>query len=227
MNKFSKVDLIFFNLIPSLFILLLFYAKLSHTTELTIYLDNWTTNIPESYNVHTNEYIYLEKNSNSFLTDELSAVSSMNAVRSGPEGSQTSLFTRGTESNHTLVTINSSPITDHSTTNGLTDLGLLNINFADRLHLIEGPMSTLYGPNAVGGVVDVQVANKYQNLFSTTYGSHNKSKIGIENSFGDNNEYSFGIYSDTSDGISTYPSGSEKDGFSSFAYNLGYSGISK
>ena len=148
-----------------IFFFILIFSRSAISLDLTLYVNNWLTEIPETYKVHTDHYIYLDKNLSSTLSDVLDTNSSFNAVRSGPKGSQTSVFTRGTNSNHTLVTLNGSPITDHSTSNGLSDLGLIDTSFASRLHLIDGPMSTLYGPNAVGGVIDIQTEKKLMEDF--------------------------------------------------------------
>ena len=148
--------------------------------DLTIYPNYWSKNLIETYTTHSDKYVFLENEESSILGDALNSITSLNAVRSGPAGQQTSLFTRGTNSNHTLVTINGSPITDHSTSNGLTDLGAINTNFASSLHIIKGPMSTLYGADAVGGVIDIQTSKKYLNSINVGVGSNNKKKLGIK-----------------------------------------------
>ena len=84
---------------------ILLYSKNLLSLDLTVYVNNWLTEIPETYKVHTDQYIYLDKNLSSMLSDVLDSNASFNSVRSGPKGSQTSVFTRGTNSNHTLVTI--------------------------------------------------------------------------------------------------------------------------
>jgi len=153
----------------------------------------------------------------------LKSVTSFNAVTSGPERQQSSLFTRGTNSNHTLVTINGSSIVDHSTTNGLTDIGMINTSFIDNIHLIKGPMSTVHGPNAIGGVIDLQTSKNFNSSFKTTLGKNNTKKIDIDYVFGDFKEFNLGFYIEKSDGISIYPKGSEKDGYNVVNQNFAYS----
>ena len=60
------------------------------------------------YETHTDQYINLDFNTNSILGDVLQHQTNICTVRSGSTGSQTSVFFRGTNSNHTLVTINGS-----------------------------------------------------------------------------------------------------------------------
>ena len=192
----------------------------------TIVCDSLVINIPifftqtpshRSNEIHNNEYIFPDNES--ILTDALNDVANFNAVRSGSKGQQTSLFTRGTNSNHTLVTINGSAITDHSTTNGATDLNNVNVSFADGIHLYTGPMSTIYGPNAIGGVVDIKTSDVKENEIAVTYGSNNTKQTHITISEGLTN---FGINFEESDGISVYPKGDEKDGYNILGFNFGH-----
>ena len=173
----------------------------------------------ELYETHTDQYINLDFTSNSILGDVLQHQTNICTVRSGPTGSQTSVFFRGTNSNHTLVTINGSAITDHSTTNGATDFGLVNTNFADGLHIVHGPMSTVYGANAVAGVVDLKTGMNTKNQLDTTVGSNNQRKISFKKLW---DNWNIGVSVDSSDGISTYPQGTEKDGYDIKSFNVGY-----
>lgn len=172
--------------------------------------------------IYTDSFIWLDdekKEGSSILSEALEDAPSFNAVRSGPAGQQTSLFTRGTNSNHTLVTINGSAITDYSTTNGATDLNNINIHFADGLHLYTGPMSTNYGPNAVGGVVDIQTSDYKRNEISLSHGSHDTNTMSY--TYG-KDYFNFGIYAEGSDGISVYPQGTEPDGYDVLGFNIGH-----
>tara|TARA_Y100001970_G_scaffold51188_2_gene64792 strand:+ start:1964 stop:3730 length:1767 start_codon:yes stop_codon:yes gene_type:complete len=207
-----------------LILLIVVFSTPLRSLELTLYVNNWLDEIPETYNVHSDDYINLNTELSSVLSDVLKTKSSFNAVRSGPKGSQTSLFTRGTNSNHTLVTINGSSIIDHSTTNGLVDLGLIDTNFASQLHLIDGPMSTLYGANALGGVIDIQSEKKIKNKIIATVGSYGEKNLTLQNTFGQNKEYNIGLTMNHSEGISVYPDGEEKDGYNLKSVNLSYHG---
>ena len=208
-----------------IFLFLLLLNTQVKSLDLTLYVNNWLNEIPETYNVHKDDYINLDSNIDTILSDVLTSKSSFNAVRSGPKGSQTSLFTRGTNSNHTLISINGSPITDHSTSNGLSDLGLIDTSFAGQIHLIDGPMSTLYGANALGGVVDIQTTNGFENKIITTVGSYGEKKINLRNNFGENKNYTIGISYEQTEGISVYPEGEEKDGYNLNSLNFSHNNI--
>ncbi len=206
------------------FIASLIYSITANSLELTVYVNNWLDEIPETYNVHSDDYINLESKVSTVLSDVLNSKSSFNAVRSGPKGQQTSLFTRGTNSNHTLVTINGSSIADHSSSNGLSDLGLIDTNFASQLHMIDGPMSTLYGANAVGGVIDIQSEKKIKNKIVGTIGTYGEKNLYSQNIFGENRQFNLGLSINQSEGISAYPEGQEKDGYDLKGINFSYHG---
>lgn len=77
------------------------------------------------------------------------------APRSGPIGQQASIFSGGFESNHTLVLFDGTRIDDPSTPEGLFDAGQDTLGDAARIEVVQGPMSALYGSNALGGVVNI------------------------------------------------------------------------
>ena len=85
----------------------------------------------------------------------LRLVNNLSVVQSGPVGQQTSVFMRGSNSNHTLVLLNGIPINDQSTTNGAYDFGQ---NFISNLHRIEvykGSAGAHWGADAIGGAVNL------------------------------------------------------------------------
>lgn len=74
-------------------------------------------------------------------------------VRSGGLGQQTSIFTRGTNSNHTLVLIDGVRI--NSATSAQASIQSLAVNDVERVEIVKGPMSVLYGSDAIGGVINI------------------------------------------------------------------------
>jgi len=139
--------------------------------------------------------------------------SSFQTVRSGPRGQQTSVFTRGTNSNSTLFMINGSPVYDHSTTNGLFDAGVDSVTYADSVDLYKGSQSTLWGPNAVGGAINVNTGIAFQDSAEVTVASNNTIGTGITyaNTV-DNGNYSIKLHQQSSDGYSIVESG-DSDGY--------------
>jgi vitamin B12 transporter len=89
------------------------------------------------------------------LPDILNTMPGLNVVRTGGEGGQTSLFTRGTNSNHTKVLLDGIDISDPSTPAGAVDLGRVLAADVGRVEVMRGPGSALYGSDAIGGVVNI------------------------------------------------------------------------
>ncbi len=85
--------------------------------------------------------------------DVLRRVPGVTVARSGDEGKQTSVFTRGTNSNQTLVLFDGVRL--NSPYIGGYDLSLLTTAGLDRIEVARGPYSALWGADAVGGVVNV------------------------------------------------------------------------
>ena len=71
----------------------------------------------------------------------------------GGAGSVSSLFLRGTNDDHTLFLIDGQRIS--SATLGTSPLEVLDINQIERIEVVRGPRSSLYGADAIGGVVQI------------------------------------------------------------------------
>lgn len=71
----------------------------------------------------------------------------------GGYGQPTSLFLRGTNSDHVLVLIDGIKI--GSATSGTTALEQIPVDQIERIELVRGPRSSLYGAEAIGGVLQV------------------------------------------------------------------------
>ncbi len=89
------------------------------------------------------------------LVDALSAVPGLHIVQSGGPGGEASVFIRGTDSNQVLVLLNGMPINDPSDPNGAFNFGVDTLSDVQRIEVIRGPMSGLYGSGAVGGVINI------------------------------------------------------------------------
>ncbi|MEE9154295.1 MAG: TonB-dependent receptor [candidate division NC10 bacterium] len=87
------------------------------------------------------------------VEEALREVPSLNVVRQGSIGSQTSVFLRGANSDQTLVLIDGVRIAT-STTGGFNFADLTTDNI-ERIEVVRGPQSTLYGSDAIGGVINI------------------------------------------------------------------------
>lgn len=89
------------------------------------------------------------------LSDALALTPALSVNRNGEIGQLTTISIRGAESGQTLVLIDGVRINDPSGTDEGAILGDLLVNNIDRVEVLRGPQSTLYGSDAIGGVVDV------------------------------------------------------------------------
>jgi vitamin B12 transporter len=89
------------------------------------------------------------------LVDALSAVPGLRVAQSGGPGSQASVFIRGTNSNHVLVLIDGVPINDPADPGGLFNFGVDTLADVERIEIVRGPMSSVYGSSALGGVINI------------------------------------------------------------------------
>ncbi len=89
------------------------------------------------------------------VTDVLKQVPGLNVVQSGGPGGQTSVFMRGTNSNHTKVLIDGIDVSDPSNAGASFDFGQLLASDIERIEVLRGPQSGLYGSDAIGGVISI------------------------------------------------------------------------
>jgi len=108
------------------------------------------------------------------VVQALETVPGVHVAETGSFGGQTSLFMRGGESDYTKVLLDGVPLNQAG---GAIDLAQLTTDNIDRIEIVRGPVSVLYGTDAVTGVVQVftrtgqGAARLGADLRSGTYGS--------------------------------------------------------
>lgn len=93
------------------------------------------------------------------LTDALQDVPGLNIVQLGVKGTQTSVFMRGTNSDHVLVLVDGIEMNDPSSPNGSFDFGLFLLDGIESIEIVRGLQSVLYGADAIGGVIQIRTRN--------------------------------------------------------------------
>lgn len=86
------------------------------------------------------------------LGDALRRVPGLALSRTSSFGSQVALFTRGGQSNYTRVLIDGVPLNEPG---GTLDLGRITLDGIERIEVVRGPASVLYGSEAVTGVIQL------------------------------------------------------------------------
>src|SRR5262249_39695207 len=110
-------------------------------------------NVASSVTVITAQDI--EREQRRTVPDALSNVPGLNIVQTGGAGGGTSVFFRGTNANHTKVFIDGISGGDPNKPNGEFDFGQLLTNDIERIEVLRGPQSGLYGADALGGVISI------------------------------------------------------------------------
>jgi vitamin B12 transporter len=87
------------------------------------------------------------------LGEVLQAYAGVDIKDYGTPGTVKSIFIRGIPANGTLILLNGHPL--NSVTIGMADINAINVNTVERVEIIKGPVSNLYGANALGGVVNI------------------------------------------------------------------------
>jgi len=143
------------------------------------------------------------------------------------QGTYKSLYVLGATSAYTLILLDGIPLNDPTGVGGTFDIRLLLLDNIERIEILKGSQSTLYGSNAVAGVVNIiskkPVSNKPSLNGLLTYGTYNSFKgsanVSQKTKFF---EYDVNYAYNSTDGISeakdtTGDAGFDKDGFKQHA----------
>jgi vitamin B12 transporter len=106
---------------------------------------------PASVSVITSED--LEQKQIERVSDALREVPGLSIVQTGTAGQLTSVFTRGLRSEHTQILLDGIPI--NQGLQGAFNFADLTTDDIDRIEVVRGPQSTLYGPRALAGVIQI------------------------------------------------------------------------
>jgi vitamin B12 transporter len=112
-----------------------------------------TSRVGSSLTVITREQI--EQSGQTSVLEVLRSVPGLHVVQSGPPGGFTSVFMRGGNSQHTKVLLDGIPLNDPSNAGRSFDFSTLTIDNIERIEVLRGPQSTLYGSDAIGGVINI------------------------------------------------------------------------
>lgn len=168
--------------------------------------------IPAAVTVITEEDIS-EKNS-STVADILKEIPGLDVAQQGGPGKTTSVFIRGAESRHTLVLIDG--IRVNSPTTGGFDFADLNVNDIERIEIIRSPLSTLYGSDAIGGVIQIFTKKAHTSSGSMSFesGSYDTEREDVSTSL-KKERYDLNITAShlKTEGFSASKAGNEKDGY--------------
>ncbi len=98
------------------------------------------------------------------LTELLATTPGVTFSRSGGPGTQTSVNIRGADADHTVILIDGVVMTDPSTPGGNIDFGNLLVGDINKIEILRGAQSTLYGSQAIGGVINIETTKPQDGL---------------------------------------------------------------
>ena len=162
-------------------------------------------------------------NSGALDTNDLfKLVPGLDVFQSGQKGQQTSIFTRGSESNHTLVLLNGIAINDQSVTDGLHDFGQDFVQTLQQIEIYKGANGSHFGPSAIAGAINLITGPNYANSYSLSgFNTKNNSIDGNYSKITDNGWFlNFKGATTQSKTNSAIAKGNENDGVKNYQINL-------
>ena len=109
--------------------------------------------------------------SNSVI-DVLRRMPGIDVGQNGGIGQQSSIFVRGTNSNHVLILVDGVRL-NQANVSGSSDISQIPLSLVQRIEYIRGPRSSVYGSDAIGGVINILTERKTEGgTLNATMGSH-------------------------------------------------------
>jgi len=125
----------------------------------------------------------IDKSPAQTVEELLTSQTGIDITVNGGYGQASSLFMRGTGSRHTLILIDGLKM--GSASSGKTALELLPLDQVERIEIVRGPRSSLYGSEAIGGVIQIfthEGGKDFRTVFQTGVGSNKLRRDSISNS---------------------------------------------
>jgi len=163
------------------------------------------------------------------VTDLLRSFASINISQSGPTGTLTEIRFRGSESNHILVLVDGVEINDIGQ-GGLVNFAHLLVSDIERIELLRGPQSALWGSSAVSGVISITskkaaVSGQHKLSANLGIGTQTTRRLGMSYRIRqDRLLLSANVNHFETDGENISRQGGEEDGYrnTSFNTNIAY-----
>lgn len=144
----------------------------------------------------------IENSTSRSVPDLIRATAGVDLSTNGPYGKTSGVFLRGTATDHVLVLIDGVKL--YSATLGTTQIELLPLEQIDRIEILRGPRASLYGAEALGGVIQI---------FTRDGGKDNVIDLGIGAGSDSTKEASVGFSGGSGDSrFSIRASGFDTDG---------------
>lgn len=124
---------------------------------------------------------HIERSQARDLYELLRGEAGLDFARTGGAGSSTSLFVRGSNSNHVLVLIDGVRVAAAGT--GAAALEHLPLEQIERIELVRGPRAAWWGSDALGGVLQIFTRRAAGHEVSTRYGNNDVFGLAVRSGF--------------------------------------------
>lgn len=131
--------------------------------------------------------------------DLLRTETGVDVTRNGGPGANNSVFLRGTESNHTLTLVDG--MRASSATTGQFSWRSLSPSLIERIEIVRGPRASLYGSDAIGGVIQVFTRELDGPRMKVGAGSNSTRRIELGYGGGDKVRYGINMGYEATDGF--------------------------
>lgn len=156
-----------------------------------------------------------------FAADLLAEVPGAALARTGPFGGLAQLRLRGASPGKTLVLIDGVPVNDPAEINGAYDFSSLSLSDIAQMEVLSGPQSSLWGSDAIGGVVALTTREVDGLRADLEAGSLNTQRGALAvGRAGERGALGLSVSGFRTDGVSAAASGTEDDGFRTLTAGL-------
>ncbi len=193
-------------------LLLLSEPALTQTLEPIIFVSKTEATSEELVSSHVvKEADEIEKQNYVRSTDLLKQVPGVEVSQTGLSGGEASVFIRGSEARHTLILVDGVKIYDPTSIGRTLNLATLNTLDIEKIEVLKGAQSVLYGSDAIGGVINI-ITKKAKNKKTLKVSTGYFNELSMESSFlkGESLFYLSGYYQDAKH-LSEAKAGDEKD----------------
>ncbi|MCO4753289.1 MAG: TonB-dependent receptor [Bacteriovoracaceae bacterium] len=159
---------------------------------------------------------------NEKVLDSLESLPGVSINQSGAPGQQASIRIRGSEDRHVLVLIDGIRVNDPSSIGKSFNAALLNVGDIEKIEVLKGAQTLLYGSEAIAGVVNIITKKNNPKNYVSINGGYSNG-IQLDNTFiAGNSIIHTHLFHDKASGISAAESGDEKDGYENKGATLNF-----
>ena len=196
-------------------------ASQATTSELVVTATRLPTRLDLVTGAHVIDQAEIEARQTPFVTDILSTIPGVGVARNGAFGGVAAIRIRGASPDKTLVLIDGVPAGDPADPNGSFDASQLTTSDLTRIEVLNGPQGSLWGSDAIGGVIALTTRQETGARAEVEGGSFGTVR-GLVGAGLDAERYalSASVSGLRTDGISKAAAGTEKDPFATATANL-------